>query len=345
LKIAIVSAYVPFLSQPLLNNIEKLSSLLQEQGHEVEQICLPFINDTEKLLEQIVTYRLINLTATADKVITLNPPAHVLQHPNKINWFIKDWDSYFGIKNYRDGSGSGSLQQDSIYQQIDTVNSRTLKEAKKLFAASKMISEQMKDLDSLKSEILYPPLPYSEYFRCDGYNDEIVCLADLKESSRLILLLDAMRFVKSAIRLRFCAESVDAFHVEKLKEIIIKHGLGNRIIFQNKRYTTQEKIDILAAALAGVYLPANDSFYGYSSLEIFHAQKPILTTNDSGSLTELVIDGYNGYIVDPTSQAIAEGLDKLYLDRKKTIAMGECAAQRIIDLKITWKNVMERLLS
>jgi glycosyltransferase involved in cell wall biosynthesis len=60
---------------------------------------------------------------------------------------------------------------------------------------------------------------------------------------------------------------------------------------------------------------------------------------------ELVQDGFNGLIAEPEPQAIAEAMDRLYLDRESTRRMGENALARLDVLNISWEHVLERLLA
>ena len=107
----------------------------------------------------------------------------------------------------------------------------------------------------------------------------------------------------------------------------------------------EEKVERLAPALAVAYVPFDEDSYGYPSLEGSHARKAILTTTDSGGVTELVVDSVNGYVCAPHPQALGEAMDRLFLDRSRASAMGQAAYQRVLDLGITWDNVVQKLLA
>ncbi len=47
----------------------------------------------------------------------------------------------------------------------------------------------------------------------------------------------------------------------------------------------------------------------------------------------------------PDPVALAEAMDRLYLDREATRRMGQNAQARLGALKISWPHVIERLLS
>ncbi len=102
---------------------------------------------------------------------------------------------------------------------------------------------------------------------------------------------------------------------------------------------------MLADCLAAAYVPLDEDSYGYPILEASHCSKPILTTTDSGGVLELVQDGHNGLVTEPEAKAVAEAMDRLYLDREQTRRMGENAKARLDSLGINWPTVVEKLLS
>jgi hypothetical protein len=62
---------------------ERVSNLLAKHGHQVDVLSLPFVGNIQTLLEQAMGYRLLDLTASADRLIALDSPACLLRHPNK----------------------------------------------------------------------------------------------------------------------------------------------------------------------------------------------------------------------------------------------------------------------
>ncbi|MFX7874560.1 glycosyltransferase, partial [Acinetobacter baumannii] len=75
------------------------------------------------------------------------------------------------------------------------------------------------------------------------------------------------------------------------------------------------------------------------------ARKAILTTDDSGGVLELVNHEQNGLICPPDAVALAEAMDRLFLDRAYAARLGRAAEARIGELNITWANVVEKFLS
>ena len=66
---------------------------------------------------------------------------------------------------------------------------------------------------------------------------------------------------------------------------------------------------------------------------------------DAGGVGELVVDGLNGFLVDPSPTAMASRFDELYEDRDMAARMGQAGKQRMTALGISWDHVIARLLA
>ena len=99
----------------------------------------------------------------------------------------------------------------------------------------------------------------------------------------------------------------------------------------------------MSNSLAAVYLPWDEDSYGYVTLEAFHSRKPLLTFKDSGGTNELVEDGRNGLILDPTPEALAEGMEAMIGNRPRTLEMGAEAELTLTRHRINWDCILDRL--
>ena len=167
----------------------------------------------------------------------------------------------------------------------------------------------------------------------------------IEHHKRQHLLIEALSHTRTPVKLRLCGISSFSEYSGELEALTKRLGLEERVILEHRWITEEEKVERLAPALAVAYVPFDEDSYGYPSLEGSHARKAILTTTDSGGVTELVIDSVNGYICAPHPQALGEAMDRLFLDRSRASAMGQAAYQRVLDLGITWDNVVQKLLA
>jgi glycosyltransferase involved in cell wall biosynthesis len=344
MKIALCSSYIPFVNGGARNIVDWLEPILTTEGHQVERIYLPQLDAPEQLFQQKMAYRWLDLES-ADRIICFRPPAHFIPHPHKILWFIHHirvfydlWDSpYRGFPN--------DAKYRGIRDALHISDSAALGEAKKIFTNSAVVSKRLKHFNQIDSEVLYPPVIEPERFHSKDYNDEVVYICRLEHHKRQHLLIEAMKYTKTPVRLRLCGTSSNLDYLEELTKAIDKFNLSGQVTLDNRWISEEEKVELLSLCLAAVYLPVDEDSYGYPSIEASHSCKAILTTSDAGGVLELIEDGVNGYISDPSPEALAEALDKFYLDRENTKKMGLNARRRLSDLNISWSHVVERLLA
>ena len=105
-----------------------------------------------------------------------------------------------------------------------------------------------------------------------------------------------------------------------------------------------EKIEQYARA-AGVLYPPLDEDYGYVTLEAMLAAKPVITCRDSGGPLEFVVSGETGFVTEPSAAGLAEAMDRLWENRACAQRLGQAARERYAGLRISWQNVVERLLA
>ncbi|MCD6027066.1 MAG: glycosyltransferase family protein [Solimicrobium sp.] len=345
MKIALCSSFVPFIKGGGRNIVEWLQDELIVAGHQVERIYLPQIDVPDLLLPQMAAYRWVDLASSADRIICFRPPAHAIPHPHKILWFIHHirvfydlWDSPY--RGFPDDEKHRNLRE--ILHHADTT---AIKEAKHVFTNSQIVSDRLQKFNNIGSEVLYPPVIMPERFHSKYFNDEIVYVCRVEHHKRQHLLVQAMQYTRTNVKLRLCGKGSSEYYVKEIEEIIQTLPRKNCVSFENRWISEEEKVQIFSTCLASAYLPLDEDSYGYPSLEASHASKPILTTTDSGGVLELVQHGYNGLICEPEAKALAEAMDQIFTNREATKKMGLNATQRISDLNITWKHVLERLLA
>lgn len=344
MKIALCSSYVPFIKGGYRNIVEWLELMLLEAGHQVERIYLPHVDDPHLLFEQMAAYRWVDLTSSADRIICFRPPAHLIPHPHKILWFIHHIRIFYDLWGSAYQTFPSNAKYTGIREALHAIDTAALQEAQKVFTNSKVVSDRLKRFNRISSEVLYPPIYQPERFYCQSDNDEIVYICRVEHHKRQHLLIEALKHTCTKVKLRLCGVSASMSYTLQLNMQIIKLGLSHRVTFENRWINEKEKTDILANCLAAAYLPLDEDSYGYPSLEASHSKKPILTTTDSGGVIELVEHGFNGLITDPDPKALAQAMDKLYLDRQKTREMGKNAEAQLTRLDINWPHVLERIL-
>jgi glycosyltransferase involved in cell wall biosynthesis len=344
-KIALVSSTVPFVQGGGRFIVDWLASKLREAGNQVEIVWLPSVDDPSSLLSQMAAFRMIDLERTCDRVITFRPPAHVINHRNKIVWFIHHIRVFYDLWDTPYRPVPDTPYWRAFRRALMIADTNALREARRVYTNSKVVADRLRHFNDVEGEILYPPVFEPERFHCDTWGGEIVCICRLERHKRQHLLVEAMRFVKTPVRLHLAGDSLDEVFIGDLKAMIARFDLGERVTFDRRWISEAEKAALLASALAAAYFPLDEDSYGYPTLEAAHAQKATIGALDGGGVSEFVKDGENGYLLPPEPQAIAAAFDRLWSDRQLARRLGGAARARIDEMSIRWDHVIERLLS
>ena len=345
MKIGLVSSAVPLINGGYRFIVEWLCEQLVARGHEVEVLYIPSTDDLDQILPQMVAFRTIKLDEYFDRVITFRPPAHLVQHPKKIVWFIHHFRRFYDLWDtpYRDFSDDVSLR--ALRTAIVAADTRALESAHRLYTNSRVVGERVKRFNGLDSEVLYPPILHSESFRSGLYGDEIVSVCRMEHHKRPHLLIEALGLTKTQVRLRLCGSTDNPHYVEQLRQAAERLGVQERIVIENRWISEDEKVARLETALACAYVPFEEDSYGYPTLEAAHAERCTVTVSDSGGVPEFVIDDINGFVAEPTAAGLAAVFDRLYGDRTLARRLGGAARARIGELGVEWDTVIAKLLA
>ena len=94
-------------------------------------------------------------------------------------------------------------------------------------------------------------------------------------------------------------------------------------------------------ALAVPFAPYQED-YGLIAVEAMQCAKPVITTTDSGGPCELVTDGVDGFVCEPTADAIAAAMQRLADDHELARQLGARALDNAA--RVTWTAVEHALL-
>jgi glycosyltransferase involved in cell wall biosynthesis len=216
-------------------------------------------------------------------------------------------------------------------------------EARAIYTNSRVVGDRLRRFNGVESDVLYPPVFEPGRFRCDGYGDFVLYVSRSAVHKRQHLAIEAMRHTRTPVRLVLAGRADSHLYGNELETQIASHALQDRVHFMNEWLTEEAKIDLLAECLATIYIPEDEDSYGYPSLESHHARKAVITTSDAGGTGELITDGLNGLVTDPSPEAIAAAMDRLYERKADARRMGEAGPEAVARLNITWDRVIDRL--
>lgn len=345
MKIGIVSSAVPFVNGGYRFIVDWLEAKLRERGHSVEAIYIPSTDDPETLLAQMAAFRSIQLSDSFDLAVTLRPPAHLIQHPRKVVWFIHHIRIFYDLWDSPYRPFPAAARWIALREQIMRADTNALREAHRVFSNSRVVAERLRHFNGIEAEVLYPPVFDSERFQHGEHGDEIVCVCRMEHHKRQHLLVEAMAHTRTPVRLRLCGSSFNPDYASKLTEAARRHGVQERVVIDNRWISEDEKVNLLRNALAAAYVPLDEDSYGYPTIEAAYSHRCTVTVSDAGGVLEFVTDGSNGLVVPPDPVMLAMAFDRLNGDRALARSMGTAAFQRITDLGIDWDTLMAKLLA
>jgi glycosyltransferase involved in cell wall biosynthesis len=324
--------------------VRDFAAALRERGHEVDTVEIPFHSMWDEMLEQMLALRLLDVTASADVLVAIRTPSHLLRHPNKRIWFIHHhrgaydlWDTPF---QDIPGTPEGLRVRDAIMRTDDLY----LREAQRIFAISEAVSSRLQQFNALDSTVLYPPLGSPETFYNRPAGDYVFYPSRILGHKRQLLAVQAAAHLQSDARVVIAGVPDERNQLATLEREIARHGLEERVELIPRWISEEEKAERMAGSMGALFVPYLED-YGYVTLEAFHSAKPVITCRDSGGPVELVADGANGFVVDPDPVAIAAAIDRLRTEPELAAALGQRALETVERMDITWDRVVAELLA
>jgi glycosyltransferase involved in cell wall biosynthesis len=345
MRVLVASTYVPFVHGGGRIITHDLAAALADRGHEVDTVEIPFVSAWDEMLEQMQAIRLLDVTASADVLIAIRTPSYLLRHPNKRLWFIHHHRGAYDLWGTRFQDIPSTPEGLAVRKAIIEADNRYLREARRIYTNSEVVSERLRRFNGLESEVLYPPLGNPAPFHLAPAENYVFYPSRILGHKRQLLVVEAARYLTSDVRIVIAGVPDDDNQLAALEAEIDDAAVQHRVTLMPRWISEEEKAALIAQCLAVLYVPFLEDSYGYVTLEAFHAHKPVITCSDSGGPLEVIEHGLNGLIVDPEPRALAAGIDRMMADRDVAAAMGQMAFQTLAHRGIDWDRVIERLLT
>jgi len=344
-RVIIASTTVPLIDGGGRLIVRWTAEAMRAAGHEVEEFYLPFPTDPRPSLSAMVGLRATPFAGSADRLIAIRWPAHVIRHENKATWFIHHYRQLFDLWHtpYRGvpANAEGVAYREAL-RRIDTL---ALGESRDLFTNSLIVRDRVREFNGLEAEPLFPPLGGdTSRFHTQGYGDFIFYPSRVTPIKRQLMAVKAMHHTTTPVKLVIAGKPDSALFGREIREYVRQHDLEDKVELRFGWLEEDEKVALLAQCLALAYLPLGEDSYGYPSLEASHSAKAIVTLQDSGGALEFVRDGIEGRVAEPNPQALAQVFDQLYEDKAAAERMGQHSFARREELNIAWPHVIRRLL-
>lgn len=343
-RIAVITSGLPFGEGGHLVIVRSLVQALREAGHEAGAVVTP----QNRFGRQATAYLATWLTDVGmgqdgrriDQVITFRYPSYAVRHDVHVCWLNHRMREYYDLwEQFRATLGPAQRVKEQVRRRLMHAADKWLltRNVDRVFAQSRTIERRLARFGGIPSEVLYPPPPPRAY-HCDRHGDYLFAVSRLTPLKRLDLLVRALARPEAAgLRCIIAGEGEARGDLERL---IRQERLDGRVQMIGE-VDSDQLVEHLAACRA-VCFPARDEDFGFVTVEAFSSRKAVVTCSDSGGPAELVHDGVEGFVVEPTPEALAPVLGRLATDEALACRMGEAGLQAVSAM--TWPNVVQRLI-
>jgi glycosyltransferase involved in cell wall biosynthesis len=342
MRVAVVTSSPPMVEGGHMVIARALVQALQAAGHQADIIVTPQNRFGRQASAYLATWLTDVETSDGkpiDHVISLRYPSYAVRHHRHVCWLNHTMREYYDLWDRFSATLSPKgLVKERVRRRLMHAADRYLltKNVTRLFVQSKTIQERLQMWPELQSTVLYPPPPPRPY-RCDDYGDYIFMVSRLTPLKRADLLIEALATSRAAgIKAVIGGEGEERV---RLEAAIARHGLANRITLTGA-LSDSALLDHLAGCRAVCFPPVSED-YGFVTAEAFASQKAVVTCRDSGGPAELVSDGVNGLICEPSAGGLADALRRLMDDRALAERMGQEASSTAA--KMDWADAVRQL--
>lgn len=347
MRVIVVNAHVPFVRGGAELLAESLVEQLKAAGHEAELVRIPFVwYPPEKILDCAIASSLLDVSRFAESIdlcIALKFPAYLVQHPNKAVWLVHQHRQAYELWNTSFSDLTTAAMGPEVREVISTSDTRVLASIPKLYTISETVTQRILSHNNLTAQTLYHPPPIADHLLCSGYEDFVFYPSRFNPMKRQELVLEALTRTRHPVRCIFAGAADSATVASDFMDAIRRFGLQDRVQWLGP-ISTPVLVEHYARTLAVVFPPLDED-YGYVTLEAMLARKAVVTVADAGGPTEFIRDGQEGWVAQPTADALADALDRVWEDRRETRRRGEAGFERYNDLGISWGSVLEALTS
>lgn len=268
-----------------------------------------------------------------DGVISTKAPSYLVRHRNHICYLIHTMRVFYDMFDLEfPNPVPPLLEQRKLITSLDSAALNSTR-TRKIFTIGHEVTDRLKKFNFLDSEVLHPALLLDNFRRGES-NDYLFIPGRLHRWKRIDLVIKAMKYVESPVKLKIAGTGEDAEFYKKIAKN------NSRIEFLG-RVTDDELINLYAGALAVPFTPIHED-YGYVTLEAFKSCKPVITCKDSGEPTYFVRNEINGFVCNPNPKDLAKKIDYLFYNRDKAIEMGLNGKSSIGH--ISWENISQKLI-
>lgn len=283
-----------------------LKAELSRRGHKADMFRLPVSDEVLSLPEQMVLMGMLDIGTNTDLLITIGYPAFNVPHHNKIVCLFRlvpelheGWDSEYGV--------IGSPQYASLKSALLEAEKRCFKDAR-IFCWSNALAKDIHVRYGMNANILKMPDIGLCTDEIDIKTDDTYFIIEstLHPADRIELVLDAVAVSKKEYRLLICVPDCNEVYKKALIERINRLDIEDSVDVIYSGATES----LLSNAIACISIPFEARTSPYFFIKAIAKSVPVITTIDSGCLSEYVMHDKNGAIVASNAADIGVAIDQ-----------------------------------
>ena len=320
----------------------ELTRALRDAGHDAHIVVTPQNRFGHQASAYLATW-LTDLSSSEgkpiDQVISLRYPSYAVRHPRHVCWLNHTMREYYDLWDTFSAtlSRKGRLKEQVRKTFIHAADRYLLSRLSRLFVQSRTVQQRLATWQSVNSTVLYPPAPHRAY-RSGGHGPWFLFVSRLTKLKRADLLIRALATpAANPVRLVVAGEGEERSGLERLAAEL---GVANRVTFPG-RLSDEQLVEELATCRAVCFPPFQEDF-GFVTVEAFASHRSVITCRDSGGPAELVKDGVNGLVCEPTPEALGRAMRRLHDDPLQAARMGEAAFEA--GSMLTWAETVRQLV-
>jgi glycosyltransferase involved in cell wall biosynthesis len=342
-RIAVCTSSPPNVEGGHMVIARELTGALRDAGHEADIVVTPDYGFGRQARAYLETWRTDVARAAGhpvDQVITLRYPSYAIRHPRHVCWLNHTMREYYDLwpRFTAQLSPQGRVKERARRTLMHAADRYLLsRNVTRLFVQSRTIQRRLSIWPSLESTVLYPPAPRRAYHTA-AYGPAFLFVSRLTALKRGDLVIRALADPAAAgMQVIVAGAGEEAAALERLAAAL---GVSSRVTFTG-RLAEAAMLAHLSRCRAVIFPPVQED-YGFVTVEAFAARKAVITCSDSGGPAELVRDGVNGFVCDPTPASLASALRRLAEDVALAERMGEAA--HAAGAMLNWPDTVKALV-
>ena len=240
MRIALFNIFIPYVRGGAEILVDDLAEQLQLHGHEHILCRIPFPQSSEAPLMATIEAARMLCFDEFDRVIAFKFPAYCIKHRAKVIWMFHQYRQVYELWGGEFGLQPGFVGE-GIRKNVKAADDEDIPLSLHIFTNSLEVSSRLKYFNNIHSEVLMPPLKKTELYFIENAGEYIYYPSRITPLKRQHLAIEAMRHVKSGVRLVVTGICEEPLYFDQLKKIIYDYKLEKRVELRNEWVSDEEK--------------------------------------------------------------------------------------------------------